>query len=61
VPWLVVAVLVAGTAAPACAASVTGDDLLARLTDPVAATAPLPDGARVVQRSSHELSRSPPG
>lgn len=40
--------------ATAQATPVTGDDLLERLTDPVAATAPLPTGARVIQRSSHE-------
>ena len=42
--------------APAHAAEppLTGDGLLSRLTDPVRATAPLPEGARVIQRSSHE-------
>ena len=51
---LFVAVFVLAGAPEGTAAPLTGDDLLARLTDPVAATRPLPAGARIVQRSSHE-------
>ena len=50
---LAVAVLLPARANPDTA-EVSGAALLARLTDPVAALAPLPKGARVTQFSSHD-------